>query len=60
MFLCGEVVGKVRQKMNMSQDPRERREAQGKAICLGGRIHQKGRSRLVTADIVKQGFKICH
>ena len=60
MFLCGEVVGKVRQKMNMSQDPRERREAQGKAICLGGRIHQKGRSRLAIADIVKQGFKIYH
>ena len=31
MFLSGEVVGKVRQKMNISQDPRERREAQGKA-----------------------------
>ena len=46
--------------MNMSQDPRERQEAQGKAICLGGRIHQKGRSRLATADIVKQGFKIYH
>ena len=44
--------------MNMSKDPRERREAQGKAICLGGRKHHKSRSRLATADIVKQGFKI--